>query len=560
MADQITTGTAAVSLVPSGAIRVNSGGPAYTDPLGRSWSADTGFSGGSIYSTTSTIAGTSTPVLYQDERYGAFSYQFPVVNGGYTVNLKFADLYFTTPGQRVFNVAINGQTVLSNFDIVAAAGGGFTAVDEPVTINVTNGTITIQFIAVQNTPTVSAIEIVPLTVSPASVQLAASQSQQFTANVTGLANAAVTWTLSPPVGTLSTSGFYTAPATAGTYTVKATSIADSTKSASASVTVSASVAISISPTSASIQTGGTQQFSATVTGTSNTAVTWSATAGSISSAALYTAPSAAGTYTVTAISAADGSKSASAVVTVNAPVVAVSIAPVSASLLTGGSQQFSATVTGSTNTSVTWSATGGTVSTTGLYTAPSTAGTYTLKATSAADTTKSASATITVRTPVAVSISPASVSLQAGGTQQFTATVSGTSNTGVTWQATAGSISTAGLYTAPTTGGSYTVTAISVANPSKSAAATVSVSDPIQHTVTLTWTADTSTVAGYNIFRTTVSGGPYMLINTALDASTNYVDNTVQSGQTYYYVTTAVTTAGVESAYSNQVVAVVPSP
>ncbi len=86
------------------------------------------------------------------------------------------------------------------------------------------------------------------------------------------------------------------------------------------------------------------------------------------------------------------------------------------------------------------------------------------------------------------------------------------------------------------------------------------VSAPIQHTVTLTWSASTSSVSGYNIYRGTVSGGPYTKINTVLDAGTNYVDNTVQSGHTYYYVATAVSTAGVESAYSNQVAVAVPSP
>ena len=69
------------------------------------------------------------PALYQSERYGTFAYQFAVANGAYNVNLKFAELYFTTTGQRVFNVAINGQSALTNFDVVAAAGSGFKAVD-----------------------------------------------------------------------------------------------------------------------------------------------------------------------------------------------------------------------------------------------------------------------------------------------------------------------------------------------------------------------------------------------------------------------------------------------
>jgi fibronectin type 3 domain-containing protein len=61
------------------------------------------------------------------------------------------------------------------------------------------------------------------------------------------------------------------------------------------------------------------------------------------------------------------------------------------------------------------------------------------------------------------------------------------------------------------------------------------------------------------MFRSTVSGGPYAMINTALEASTNYTDNTVVSGTTYYYVATAVNAEGEESAYSNVVKAVIPN-
>jgi fibronectin type 3 domain-containing protein len=82
---------------------------------------------------------------------------------------------------------------------------------------------------------------------------------------------------------------------------------------------------------------------------------------------------------------------------------------------------------------------------------------------------------------------------------------------------------------------------------------------PPQHLVTLSWAADTSTVAGYNVYRGTTSGGPYTQIY-SLDANTTYTDSTVQSGSTYYYVVTAVGTSGAESGYSNQVQAVVPSP
>ena len=83
----------------------------------------------------------------------------------------------------------------------------------------------------------------------------------------------------------------------------------------------------------------------------------------------------------------------------------------------------------------------------------------------------------------------------------------------------------------------------------------------IQHTVDLSWNASTSTsIAGYNVYRATSAGGPYSRINSALNPAMSFSDSTVQSGQSYYYATTAVDTSGVESTYSNQVQVVVPIP
>src|SRR5205814_972758 len=83
------------------------------------------------------------------------------------------------------------------------------------------------------------------------------------------------------------------------------------------------------------------------------------------------------------------------------PVVSIAVGPASASIQTGATQQFTATVTGTTNTAVTWSATAGAITAAGLYTAPSTAGTYTVTVTSQQDSTKKASATVTVSAPAA---------------------------------------------------------------------------------------------------------------------------------------------------------------
>ena len=166
---------------------------------------------------------------------------------------------------------------------------------------------------------------------------------------------------------------------------------------------------------------------------------------------------------------------------------------------------------------------------------------------------------------VGVTVSPTSASLLTNDTQQFTATVTGSSNVAVTWSATGGTISSTGRYTAPATAGSYMVKATSTADTSVSALATVTVSAPVQHTATLTWAAstggsDSNPVSGYNVYRGTVPGGPYTKINTALEAATAYADSTVASGTTYYYVVTAVDSAGMESAYSNEAGAAIPTP
>jgi fibronectin type 3 domain-containing protein len=76
--------------------------------------------------------------------------------------------------------------------------------------------------------------------------------------------------------------------------------------------------------------------------------------------------------------------------------------------------------------------------------------------------------------------------------------------------------------------------------------------------VDLTWNASNNAV-GYNVYRGTVSGGPYSVI-TSLDGTTAYTDNTVASGQTYYYVATAVDSNSNESGYSNQTQAAIPNP
>ncbi|MBV9623766.1 MAG: putative Ig domain-containing protein [Acidobacteria bacterium] len=164
------------------------------------------------------------------------------------------------------------------------------------------------------------------------------------------------------------------------------------------------------------------------------------------------------------------------------PGVSLAISPTGASLTSGASQQFSATVQGTGNTAVSWSASAGNISSTGMFTAPvvSNNTNVSVTATSVADTTKNASASVTV-TPagaVSVSVSPASATLAAGGRQQFTATVQGTTNSAVSWSVSAGTITSVGLFTAPQVSSATTVSVVatSAADTTKQASASVAVS------------------------------------------------------------------------------------
>ena len=83
----------------------------------------------------------------------------------------------------------------------------------------------------------------------------------------------------------------------------------------------------------------------------------------------------------------------------------------------------------------------------------------------------------------------------------------------------------------------------------------------VVHSAALTWTASTSSnVTGYNVYRGTQPNGPYTRLTAAPVAGTAYTDFTVQAGQTYYYVATAVDSSSNESAYSSQASAVIPTP
>jgi hypothetical protein len=284
---------------------------------------------------------------------------------------------------------------------------------------------------------------VSITANP--LTITAGQSSTLSVSVTNAPpGTSIACSLSVTVGTATTDmgtiacsgGTKTiTPGATAKYTVTSNGPGPATSSASVTVTVNAAppptptvTSVAVTPSTASIQTGATQQFAATVVGTNNPnlAVVWSVdlqsgtAVGTISTAGLYAAPATAGTFTVRATSVQDGTKSGTATVTVTAPpppsptVTSVTITPATTSAQTGETLSVTWNVVGTNNpgqgvtlsvdtivggnTSVgTFTIASGT--NTATYTAPATAGTHTLMATSTVDATQSGSVVITVTAP-----------------------------------------------------------------------------------------------------------------------------------------------------------------
>ena len=179
------------------------------------------------------------------------------------------------------------------------------------------------------------------------------------------------------------------------------------------------------------------------------------------------------------------------------PPVAVSVAPNSSTVKVDQTAQFTATVTGNTNTAVNWSVAGpgcagaacGNVNAAGLYTAPPNVPvppTVTVTATAQADTTKSAAASVTLGSDVAVTVWPPLARTTIGQSRQFLRTLTGNANAAVTWSlsgagcagASCGTVDTNGRYTAPPVTPSpdtVFIRATSVVDPGKSATAEIAV-------------------------------------------------------------------------------------
>jgi hypothetical protein len=258
--------------------------------------------------------------------------------------------------------------------------------------------------------------------------------------------------------------------------------------------VTVGVGLTVNPTAATLASNGTQTFTAAVTNSSQGGVTWSIqeTGGGVftsstPTSATYAPPILSGTYHVVATSIADSTKKSVVPITVVAD-IAVTVQASTQTMFRGTSSTLSATVINTANTAVTWSilqgAAGGTLTpsagATIIYTAPNAPGTYTIVATSVADPTKKGSTSITVP-QVTLQIAPDANPVSANGSTVIRATVGGSTNTNVNWasQSVVASVSPAvgptTTFHAPGVGGSFTVFASAVADPTKTQQVTITV-------------------------------------------------------------------------------------
>ena len=305
-------------------------------------------------------------------------------------------------------------------------------------------------------------------------------SLAFTDMVANTTNTAVTWSVngvaggSSSAGTITTSGTFTAPADLPSpliVQVTATSVADSTKSATAQLAITSDIAIALSPPNASVELGATQTFHAAITsnGHPDTAVRWTlsgtacpALCGSIDLNGNYTAPGilpSTATATVTAQSIADPSKQASAAITITSNFTLQITAP--PNVPAGGAAAIVATMTpvpgSNPSTVLSWSlsgpgcsstacgtltvvttqgAGGNVIQDTATYTAPNTApnpNIVTVTVTPQADPTKKAQATMAVQPGVSVSLTPSTGTLAINHRVALTAQVFGTTNMSLGW-------------------------------------------------------------------------------------------------------------------------------
>ena len=156
---------------PIDPILINCGAGTYVDSVGNTWQADQYFTGGfsGPIDTGLEIVGTEDDFLYQSIRYGTSTYNIPVPEGIYNVKLHFAEAWWDDDdvGVRLFDIVIEGTMVANHYDVVVAAGGSKIAhVETYSEVEVTDGSLTIEFVTFYDLAMVSCIQVGPALLEP----------------------------------------------------------------------------------------------------------------------------------------------------------------------------------------------------------------------------------------------------------------------------------------------------------------------------------------------------------------------------------------------------------
>jgi hypothetical protein len=351
--------------------------------------------------------------------------------------------------------------------------GVFTAPFRPGTYHIVATSVANN--SVQAMAVVDVITDVEVTLAPTLVQLTPGAVQKFTSDVVGTTNTGVAWIVTG--GVILSDGTYTAPMVEGLYSVTAISLADGTRSATANVQVKAGggnlpapVISSFSADTNVVKAGQPVHFSWNVVGAYSLTLIGDGNYKDVSGlSSIAVVPSASTQYQLRAQNPTQMISSQAISVSVSAMPVTIAITPKAVALYTGQAMQFGYAL--SPTTRVAWSASSGTITPSGLYTAPALPGTYAVTVTSVDDLTKSDSCTVTV-VPSSLVLSAPSYSVPVGGTKQLGYSFTGPMDPVLVWMTTGGSVTSTGMYSAPSAPGNYSVT-LSCAALNLSATATV---------------------------------------------------------------------------------------
>jgi len=222
------------------------------------------------------IANTTDPQIFQTEHYCMSSYNIPLTNATYTVNLYFAESYFTGPGQNVFDVNVAGQS-LTNLDIYALVGPHAALVKTFNNVSVTTGTLTITFTPQLKCPHIDGIEIIPssgttgtTTNPPPTVNAGSNQTITLPASATldgtasGSGTITTTWSKSSGPGTV-TFGNVNAVSTTASFSTSGSYVLSLTAT-NAFGTSTSNVTITVNPApTCGVTVSGTHTLMANVT-------------------------------------------------------------------------------------------------------------------------------------------------------------------------------------------------------------------------------------------------------------------------------------------------------